>query len=116
MDTNAAVTEGGESKAYSADDLRKAELTALSVPVRNDLPEIATLVAGFRQNMVGGELDGKELSVDVGAGLGTDWVILRYGDKTGVMRGTEILRAWIASFDPDAAAAMEGVRACPAAS
>jgi hypothetical protein len=75
---------------------RKKRL-ALSVPyVEVSDEEILTL--GFRANML--EM-GKGLgSIDTGTGLGTDFILLRWGKKSIAVRGSELLRAWVRSFKP----------------
>lgn len=69
--------------------------TRLDIPIRElDVEKQEELLMGFRQEMVMmGEHDG----VDVGAG--SDFIILRWGDKSAVVRGGELLRAWVASFN-----------------
>ena len=42
-----------------------------------------------------------DASVSVGAGLGTDFIILQYGERTLVLRGSEMLKRWITSIDPE---------------
>lgn len=68
-----------------------------------DLVGSESLVMGFRQEMfsVG---SGKESGgVDCGAGCGTDFIILKWKDRTALVRGVELFRAWVKTFDPDAA-------------
>lgn len=55
---------------------------------------------GFRQEM----LSIGEGSVATGTGLGTDYVLLTWGDRQAVLRGSEILRAWVKTFAPKDAA------------
>lgn len=89
----------GESKLLNTTDVTGLEPTEMSFPVRDlEDPDLG-LVLGLRQNMV--DVEEIDASVSVGAGLGTDFIILQYGERTLVVRGSEMLKRWITSFDPE---------------
>jgi hypothetical protein len=98
------ASSGGKS-AKTSDVLYKPRSGDLTVP----FAEISTLegiATGFRQHMLGlaDEKGGEEIgSVSSGAGLGSDFITLTWKDKTAVVRGIDLLRAWVSGFDPKAA-------------
>jgi hypothetical protein len=72
----------------------------LTVPLR-ELTLKESLACGFRQEMLS---MGEHGDVHCGAGLGTDFIILRWGERHAVVRASEILRAWVRTFNRRAAA------------
>ena len=45
------------------------------------------------------------------AGIGSDFITLTWNDRRAVVRGIDLLRAWVATFSPeDAAKFPEGLR------
>lgn len=85
----------------STKELVNAPLTALTIPIRDEVPSILEMCAGFRIGVLELGDKGEVLS---GAGCGTDFIILKWGERTAVLRHGELLRAWVATFDPEAAA------------
>jgi hypothetical protein len=79
--------------------------TPLTVPMRDSLSDMESLALGFRMEMLslsdGGEEKGAVLT---GAGLGTNFIILQWGKRTAVVRGSEMLKAWVQTFAPEEAA------------
>lgn len=76
----------------------------LVVPLRELDGPADGIALGFRQEMLAMGERGKAGGVDTGSGLGTDFIILRWGEKQALVRGSELLRAWVKTFAPDAAA------------
>lgn len=59
---------------------------------------------GLRQEMISlHSHDAKIGGVDVGAGLGSDAILLTWGKRARVVRGRDLLRAWVETFAPDEA-------------
>lgn len=79
----------------STSDVLKKEPSLLTIPVRELSSVSESIVCGFRQNMI--ECDGHG-GVDVGAGLGTDFILLRWHGRSCLVRGTELLKAWVVTF------------------
>jgi hypothetical protein len=65
---------------------------------------IESIATGFRQQMFTLQ-DANETvaEVDAGAGCGSDFITLKYGDRHAVVRGVDLLRAWVRTIDPEAA-------------
>ena len=98
MVTTAKLGDG--SVATTEGTLRKAPSARVEVPVK-DLEGAESISLGFRQQMftLG---DGEDKGgVATGAGWGTDAIILTWGDKTAVVRGLDLLRAWVQTFAPE---------------
>ena len=74
----------------------ETEPTDLPVPIREMTPE-QMLCLGFRANMLEMEKHG---GVDTGTGLGTDFSLLRWGKRQALVRGSELLKAWVKTFAP----------------
>lgn len=85
----------------------ESEPRPLTVPIY-DVKEAQGLVFGLRQEMLS---MGKTGRVATGSGLGTDYIILEWGEHQAVLRGSEILKAWVETFSPkDAARFPKGVK------
>lgn len=97
-----------QSGEYSTETILAKDTIKLDgVPVRDIENASEAIALGFRQSM----LELGPGSVSTGAGLGTDWIILEWDGKTVVVRGSELLKAWVSTFAPeDAARFPEGVR------
>lgn len=95
----AASTEGGGSK--TTQDVLDKDSETLCVPIRTIDDNSEGIVMGFRQQMV--DIEGLG-GVATGAGLGTDFIQLQWGDRSAVIRGSDLLRTWVATFAPDDAA------------
>lgn len=55
---------------------------------------------GFRQNWMSAELkNGDELSLDVGAGLGSRWAVMSFRNKWYVLDGEDIIRAMLTALE-----------------
>lgn len=67
----------------------------LKVPIYS-VDEAEGLTLGLRSEM----LSVGDGSVCTGTGLGTDFIILKWGKWQAVVRGSEILRAWVKTFSP----------------
>jgi len=77
---------------------REVPVQLREVPVQlRELTGDETLVLGFRQNMLEIKNHG---GVDTGTGLGSDFILLRWRDRQALVRGSELLRAWVATFAP----------------
>lgn len=98
LGTAATVTTAeGESVSANTVSMIEKGNTALTVPIREIENNAEGIALGFRQNM----LDIGDGSVAVGAGCGTDWIELTWGDRSCVLRGSEILRCWVGTFSPE---------------
>lgn len=96
----------------STESVLAKPVTGLTIPVRTIDNPAEGMVLGFRQNML--EI-GKRGSVDTGGGMGSDFIILEWDDRKALVRGSELLRAWVATFAPeDAARFPDEVKAPPA--
>jgi len=96
----ASVTRKGEDrKGMKTADATGLEPTEMSLPVRDLKDPDLSIVLGLRQEMVG--VEEIDASVSCGAGLGTDFIILQYGERTLLIRGSELLKRWITSIDPE---------------
>lgn len=101
----ASVKRGDDpTKSFSTADVIALEPAKLLVPIREPISVEQSITLGFRQNM----LEIGPGTVSVGAGLGTDFIELEWGDggdcPRAVLRGSEILKAWLETFAPDEAA------------
>lgn len=99
---DAGITDKkGNSKSFSTADVLAKPVKPLTIPFRT-IEEVGEgIVLGFRQSMVD---IGDEGSVSTGGGMGTDFILLDWGEKSIVIRGSELLRAWVATFAPEDAA------------
>jgi hypothetical protein len=101
----ASIRHGDDpTKTISTADVIALEPAKLLVPIREPISVEQSIVLGFRQEM----LTIGPGSVAVGAGLGTDFIQLDWGEgddgHRAVIRGSEVLKAWVATFDPNEAA------------
>jgi hypothetical protein len=104
MTTIKAETNG--RRVTSREMLTKPRTGALSVPFA-DIDTLESIATGFRMEMFELTDDGKPLgSVETGSGLGTDFITLNWGDRKAIVRGIDLLRAWVRTFDPDEAKRM----------
>lgn len=83
-------------KRVTTHDVTSRKPTRLDIPIR-ELSGLDVVVLGFRANML--EM-GEHGGVDTGTGLGSDFILLRWGERKAVVRGSELLRAWVATFAP----------------
>lgn len=94
------TAQGKDGKAVSTKELMTKEPDGtLEIPFR-DISGSEGMAMGFRQSML--EVGPGE--VLTGAGLGTDFIILKWEDKEIAVRGSELLKTWVATFDPENAA------------
>ena len=84
-------------RSVSTSTVLEKEPAALKIPIR-EIDGMESIALGFRQEMLTMGDDG---SVSTGAGLGTDFIILEWGEHRAVVRGSELLRAWVATFAPE---------------
>lgn len=85
-------------KRITTQDVLDREPESLTVPIREVMGTLESMVLGLRQSMLDVEDNG---GVSTGAGLGSDFIILRWGDRQALVRGSELLRAWVATFAPE---------------
>lgn len=89
----------------SSSDLRSRERAGvLPVPFA-EVGDREGIALGFRQGML--ELtagDGTGGGVTSGGGMGSDFIVLDWNGRMAYVRGIDLLRAWVASFDPEEAA------------
>ena len=97
MRTAARIGDGPVATTQGV--LTKRPSGALSVPVEfRDLEGVESIALGFRQHMFSlGDIG----EVATGAGWGTDAIIMRWGDRQCLVRGLDLLAAWVRTFDPD---------------
>lgn len=96
----AAISGNGEHKDFSTSDVIAKEPGELTIPIRDELETGECIVLGFRQSML---TIGDIGAVDIGAGLGTDFIQLTWDGRKAVVRGSELLKAWVATFAPEEA-------------
>ena len=87
------------TRVTSGDMRCKQRSGELPVPFA-EITTMEHIATGFRQQMLELGNDEIEGGVATGAGLGTDFITMQWGDKTAVVRGIDLLRAWVATFDP----------------
>jgi hypothetical protein len=96
-----AMTEG--QSASTADVLHKQRSGWVPLPYA-EISGLELMVTGFRQSMLDlSEGDERVGSVDVGAGLGSDFITLRWGERLALVRGIDLLRAWVQTIDAEGA-------------
>lgn len=88
----------GKTKGFSTSDVLAKPLQPLTIPFRTIDETGEAIVLGLRQSMVD---IGDQGSVSTGGGMGTDFILLDWGEKSIVIRGSELLRAWVATFAPE---------------
>lgn len=96
--TTTAAASG--KKSASTHSVIAKEGSRLVVPLRT-LEGVEGIALGFQQNML--TIEEIDAGISTGAGLGTDFIKLWFGEHRAALRGSEVLCAWIASFDPKAA-------------
>lgn len=101
-----AAQSGGE-KATTKSTLEKEPTGKVTVPIR-DCSTIESISLGFRQHMFDlTDDEGNGGSASTGAGWGTDVIEMSWkngkDERTVVVRGSELLAAWVETFDPAAA-------------
>lgn len=103
----ARASSGGKS-VRTGDVTKKAPAGTLAIPYR-DVVEGESLVLGFRQEMisVGDPKKPDHGGVMCGAGCGTDFIILEWKGRSALVRGNELFKAWVATFDPESAKRMD---------
>jgi hypothetical protein len=101
------TASSGKKKFTTADVLHKKRSGDLPIPFA-DIEVGESIVTGFRQTMFDlSDDDGNEVAtMATGSGYGTDFITMKWGDKYAVVRGVDLLRAWVATFDPEAAKAI----------
>lgn len=91
-------------KTRTASDVLKRPPVPLAIPLRELVPDNGdVIVFGFRQTMLTMGENDEGGGVDVGAGLGSDAIVLRWGKRWALVRGSELLKAWVKTFDPKSA-------------
>ncbi len=94
----------------TADVLAKVP-TALVVPLRVLANAQESIVCGFRMSML---TMGDVGEVMTGTGLGSDFIHLKWGEHQAVVRGSELLRAFVQQVAPkDAERFPDHVKAAP---
>lgn len=72
------------------------------IPVTVDVREVeSTIPCGFRMGWVDGEADGKEFDIAAGAGCGSRWLTIKYGDKYFCMDIEDFLQSFIGAVEDD---------------
>lgn len=88
----------GKSKASTTSlAIKPTDGELLNVPFRN-VDEMEGIAGGFRQHMFS---LGEEGSVATGAGWGTDFILLKWGEREIMVRGLDLLRVWVETFAPE---------------
>jgi hypothetical protein len=81
-------------------DVARKDAVELPVPFR-EITITESIATGFRQEML--ELrtdDGYGGSVATGAGWGSDFITLEWNGRCAVVRGSELLKAWVSIVSP----------------
>ena len=101
MRTSASV---GKKRVSNFEIQQRKPDGVLSVPLRT-LKDIDSIALGFRAEMLSlSDGKGKRIGyVTSGAGLGSDYLILGWGKKEVLVRGVDILKAWVETFDKEGA-------------
>ena len=86
-----------DGKQYTSKGVFEKQPVALLVPMRELECVGESIALGFRSEMLSMGDGGEVLT---GSGLGTDFIILKWGDRQTVLRGSELLRAWVKTFAP----------------
>lgn len=93
----------GSDHATTRDVLVKERTGDLPVPYA-ELSGVESIATGYRQQMFDlKDENGDGGGVATGAGLGTDFITLQWNDKTAIVRGLDLLRAWVSTFAPEEA-------------
>ena len=96
-----AAQSGGE-KADSKSLMTKKRTGDLSIPYA-EASTVESIATGFRQQMFDlRDKDGHGGSVAIGAGWGSDFITLEWGEHRAIVRGIDLLRAYVATVDPEA--------------
>lgn len=103
LETSAQVGDGPVASTGTV--VRKPETGTLEVAFR-ELEGAEGIAMGFRQQMF--DLGGRG-GVSTGAGMGTEFILLEWGEKQVMVRGLDLLRAWVAQIDPEAVKRFPGV-------
>lgn len=85
---------------------RIAPAAALAIPIADDVDGTNMLRAGFRQIMLEIETDDIKGSVASGAGYGSPFIALTWGNRQAVVSGCDLLAAWVSTFDPESGAGL----------
>lgn len=82
-------------------DVARKETVELPVPFR-EINVAEAIATGFRQEMLEMKTDsGYGGSVATGAGFGTDFITLEWNGRRAVVRGSELLKAWVEVVAPE---------------
>ena len=99
---------GKDGKPVTIRDTWAIKPGELTVPFR-DIDTIHAITLGFKQSMLD-IVDGDGNGGEIFSGVCSDAIELRWKhgdvDRTAVVRPTDLLIAWVATFDPEAAAEM----------
>jgi hypothetical protein len=97
------ASSGGEH-ATSASVAQRERTGALTVPYAN-ISTAENIATGFRQDMFSLDNSKGEVIAEVGsgAGWGSDFITLKWGEHQAAVRGVDLLRAWVHTFDPEGA-------------
>jgi hypothetical protein len=81
--------------------LQQAPETTIALPIKDLAADGRSIALGYRQEMFSLS-DGNKVkgSVSTGAGCGTDAIFLQWGDRQAVLKGRDLLRLWVAPFNP----------------
>lgn len=92
-----AQGEMGVSAASGGRQITLDPIQVLSVTV--DVREVeSTIPCGFRQEWVDGEHNGTKFDICSGAGLGSRWLTIHYGDRSFCMDIEVFLRSFLAAL------------------
>lgn len=102
-------TKGQPARTTTIKDVWAKPTEDLQIPIR-EIDTLESIVLGFRQEFFAlTDKDGNGGTV-LTAGFGGESIILEWKDgdteKQAVIRGTDLLIAWVATFDEKAAAAL----------
>lgn len=103
-------TKGQPAKTTTIKDVWAKPTEDIQIPVRK-IDTLESIVLGFRQEFFKlTDNEGNGGTVLSTAGFGGESIILEWKDgdteKQAVIRGTDLLIAWVATFDEKAAAAL----------
>lgn len=101
MNARAATSDGGSASTGS---VIAKPTKSLVVLIRDNLTDVESMCLGFRMGMLEVGDDKHKGAVLTGTGCGSDFIILEWQGRTAILRGSEVLKAWVATFDPENAA------------
>lgn len=95
-------------RVASGTSIRAKAPKHLAVPYRA-ISKLESIACGFRHDLVVVTTEGplKDSGIFSGAGFGSPWITLKWGERQATIHGVELLAAWVRTFDPKQADEIE---------